>query len=188
MTVSAEDVIKIYDRLSTNGIPVWLTGGWGIDALLGKQTRPHKDVDLILSLVDIARMRELLGLDGYFLKEIWSENRRVMDANKVETATAFVLQDPDGRECDAHAISFDALGNGIPAWDDFEGLIFSKKDLSGEGRIAGVAIPCISPEMQIICHSGYALPDKQLRDLELLHEKFGVGFPDEYFRDRSAGA
>ena len=37
--VSAEDVIRIYTDLATNEIQVWLTGGWGIDALLGEQTR-----------------------------------------------------------------------------------------------------------------------------------------------------
>jgi lincosamide nucleotidyltransferase A/C/D/E len=41
--VSAQDVISIYQRLMAAGIQVWLTGGWGIDALLGEQTRPHKD-------------------------------------------------------------------------------------------------------------------------------------------------
>lgn len=29
------------------GLKVWLLGGWGIDALLGKMTREHHDVDLI---------------------------------------------------------------------------------------------------------------------------------------------
>ena len=40
--VRAEDVVSIYRSLSANNIQVWLTGGWGIDALLGEQTRPHK--------------------------------------------------------------------------------------------------------------------------------------------------
>ena len=34
----AEDVISLYKRLLTDGYQVWLTGGWGIDALLGEQT------------------------------------------------------------------------------------------------------------------------------------------------------
>jgi len=41
--VNGEEVIKIYDRLMEHGIPIWLTGGWGIDALLGEQTRPHDE-------------------------------------------------------------------------------------------------------------------------------------------------
>ena len=46
--------------------------------------------------------------------------------------------------------------------------------------IAGFAVQCITPESQMLCHTGYELPDKQLRDLELLHIKFGVEYPDEY--------
>ena len=93
--VTAEDVVSIYRRLLDNGIQVWLTGGWGIDALLGEQTRPHKDLDVIVLLDDVARLVEVLGQDGYDLKELWSENLWVVDGEGVETATAFVLQDSE---------------------------------------------------------------------------------------------
>ncbi len=176
--VRPEDVISIYQRLLTNDIQVWLIGGWGIDALLGEQTRPHKDLDVIMLLDDVIRMRELLGHGGYGLKELWSENRWVVDAHGIETATAFVLQDLEGREVDAHAMRLDDRGNGVPAWEA-EGLIFKRQDLAGEGMIAGFAIQCLTPEMQVLCHTGYELPDKQLRDLELLHEKFGVDYPSD---------
>jgi lincosamide nucleotidyltransferase A/C/D/E len=186
--VRAEDVIRIYKPLMTNGIQVWLTGGWGIDALLGEQTRPHKDLDVIMLLDDMVRMRELLSRDGYGLKDLWSENRWVIDAHGIETATAFVLQDAEGREFDAHALHLDDRGNGVPAWEEAEGFIFKKQDLAGEGTIAGFTVQCITPEMQVLCHTGYELPDKQLRDLELLHKKFGVEYPDAYSRLRPSGA
>jgi lincosamide nucleotidyltransferase A/C/D/E len=176
--VSAEDVISIYKRLATNGIPVWLTGGWGIDALLGEQTRPHKDLDVIVLLDDVARMCELLGRDGYRMKELWSENLWVGDSQEIKTATAFVLQDSGGRELDVHAMCLDDRGSGVPAWRDAEGFAFTKQDLAGVGMIAGFAVQCITPEKQMLCHTGYELPDKQFRDLELLHEKFGVEYPE----------
>ena len=49
-----------------------------------------------------------------------------------------------------------------------------KEDLAGEGLIAGVAIRCLSPAMQVLCHTGFVLPAAQLRDLALLHDRFGV--------------
>jgi lincosamide nucleotidyltransferase A/C/D/E len=186
--VSAKDVINIYQRLSAAGIQVWLTGGWGIDALLGEQTRPHKDIDVIMLLDDVVRMRKLLGRDGYSLKELWSENRWVVDAHGVETATALVLHDSEGREFDMHAMRLDEWGNGIPEWEEAEGFMFKRQDLAGEGMIAGFAVQCITPESQMLCHAGYELPDKQLRDLELLREKFGVEYPDEYPRLRPSEA
>jgi lincosamide nucleotidyltransferase A/C/D/E len=173
--VHAKDVIDICESLLNDGIQVWLSGGWGIDALLGEQTRPHKDLDVLLLLDDVVRARERLSRDGFQLKMLWSENRWDVDAAGVETATAFVLQDTAGREFDAHAMRMDAHGNGIPAWEEAEGFIFSPQDLAGEGTIAGYAVQCLSPEAQMLIHRGYELPDEHLRDVRLLQERFGVG-------------
>ncbi len=127
------DVIRIYQLLTANNIPIWLTGGWVIDALLGEQTRPHKDLDIFMRLDDCFRMCELLSAYGYSLKELWSENRFITYSDGVEVATAFVPQDLRGREIDAYALRFDERGNGIPAWDSTEGFIFKKQDPAGEG-------------------------------------------------------
>ena len=67
--VLAEDVISIYQNLAANNIQVWLTGGWGIDALLQEQTRPHKDLDILMLADDVFRMRDILDRAGYGLKE-----------------------------------------------------------------------------------------------------------------------
>jgi lincosamide nucleotidyltransferase A/C/D/E len=165
-----------------------LTGGWGIDALLGQQTRHHKDLDVILLLDDVVRMCALLSRAGYCLNELWSENRWTLDAQGIEIATAFVLRDSGGHELDVHAIRLDDRGNGIPTWEVSEGFVFRSQDLAGVGRITGFPVQCITPEMQMLCHTGYELPEKQLRDLELLHEKFGVEYPAEVSRLRSTGA
>ena len=170
--VTSEDVLLILRRLSANHIRVWLTGGWGIDALLGDQTRPHKDLDILMLLDDVARMQELLAHEGYALHELWSENRWVPDAHGTEVATAFVLQDAEGRQVDAHALRFDDRGNGIPAWEDDNGLLFREAALAGQGAIVGITVPCLSPEMQATCHTGYDLPEYQLSDMQRLHERF----------------
>jgi lincosamide nucleotidyltransferase A/C/D/E len=172
---SAEDVIEIYQYLSANGIQVWLTGGWGIDALLGKQTRPHKDLDVILQFDDLVRLRELLDGFGYRHYKYWYENLFVNNAHGNELATAFVLIDRDGRELDVHAFCFDDRGDAIPAWKEVDGFVFTKEDLEGIGRIAGVTVQCISAESQVVCHTGYELPEEQTGDLELLMEEFGLG-------------
>jgi len=182
--VNAEDVINLYKCFSTNGIQVWLTGGWGIDALLGHQTRLHKDLDVIMVLDDVSRMCEILTHDNYSLKDLWSENRWAVDGQEGRIATAFVLHDLEEHELDVHAMRFDEDGNGIPAWEEAEGFIFNRQDLTGMGMIVGFTVQCITAEKQMLCHSGYALPDKQFQDLELLHEKFGVEYPGEYYRPR----
>lgn len=174
--VDAEDVIRVYRRLLGHGIRVWLVGGWGIDALLGEQARPHHDLDVIMLLDDVARTRQLLAYDGYKLKQLWEENRWVADSRGIKTPTGFVLHDAEGREFDVHAMRPDEQGHGIPAWEA-EGQVFRMQDLAGEGVVSGVSVRCMTPEMQMVCHTGYALPGHQMRDLKLLHERFGVEYP-----------
>jgi hypothetical protein len=58
-----------------------------------------------------------------------------------------------------------------------EGESFSAEDLSGEGVIAGVPVRCLSVGMQFRGHTGYELPERQITDLELLRERFGVERP-----------
>lgn len=175
--VSQDNVISIYQYLQSQGILVWLSGGWGVDALLRRQTREHKDLDLFVQLDDVVHLRNLLESTGYKLKEFWSENKMAIDRLGFETPTAFVLLDAEGRELDLHAIQLDAQGNGIPTWES-KGIMFTKEDLAGEGCLAGYPIHCLSPNMQVFCHRGYELPDWQKHDLELLHKKYGTGFPD----------
>ena len=59
------DVIDLYTQLDHLGIEVWLDGGWGVDALLGEQTRPHSDVDIVIQHKDAPKLRELLERQGY---------------------------------------------------------------------------------------------------------------------------
>jgi lincosamide nucleotidyltransferase A/C/D/E len=56
-------------------------------------------------------------------------------------------------------------------------MTFSADDLSGEGTIAGVPVCCLSVEIQFRGHKGYELPARQIHDLELLRERFGVERP-----------
>ncbi len=172
--VSAEDVIQLYQYFSNNGIQVWLNGGWGVDALLGEQTRPHKDLDIFVLVDDVNRLCELLSRQDYTLKELWSENHWDVDAEGIQTMTGFVLHDPDERELDLHAMRLDEHGNGIPAWDSNDGFSLTAQDLAGIGVVAGCKLPCITAEKQVLCHTGYIVPEKQLPDLKHLHEKFGV--------------
>ncbi len=180
--VNAEDVIEIYRTLAHNGIPLWLTGGWGIDALLGEQTRPHKDLDVLLLLDDVGPGRELLDQLGYSFKELWSENRWAIDERGNRTATAFVLQDADGREFDAHAIRLDEQGNGIAAWAVDE-CVIDAQDLAAQGTVGGTIVRCISAELQARFHTGYDLPEAHVRDVENLRRRLRIEVPPAYPED-----
>jgi lincosamide nucleotidyltransferase A/C/D/E len=177
--MNSEDVISIYQWLGDSGIQSWIVGGWGIDALLGEQTRDHHDLDLIILVDDVTYSLDLCASEGYLLDYLWEENNPVTDSYGNTVNTGFVLRDGSGRELDIHAMRLDAQGNGIPAWKAARGWIFSTQDLSGKGRIAGEAVRCFSPDMQRKAHTGYDLPDHQRCDLELLDRHIPQSSPKE---------
>jgi lincosamide nucleotidyltransferase A/C/D/E len=178
--VTAEDALNTFLRLFAQGIKIWLTGGWGIDALLQEETRPHKDLDFLMLLDDVVPFCRIMTRCRYQMKYLWEENSWATDSSWNRVPTAFVLHDPLGRELDAHALRLDEARNGIPAWRDAEDFIFWRVDLDAHGRIAGVAVPCISAVMQMRSHTGYKLPFEQRLDLQRLQKRFGIELPDDF--------
>ncbi len=166
--MTAADVIDLYARLADLGIQIWIGGGWGVDALLGEQTRPHRDLDIIVQQRDVPKLRELLELQGY------------RDVERDDTSPwNFVLGDDDGREVDVHVIIFDTEGNGVYGPVE-KGVMFPAASLSGSGAIDGHAVRCNSAEYQVRFHTGYELHDSDFRDVAALCERFGIDYPDEY--------
>jgi hypothetical protein len=55
--MSAKDAIALYSLSEKEGIKVWIDGGWAVDALLGRQTRNHADLDIALETRFLERLR-----------------------------------------------------------------------------------------------------------------------------------
>jgi lincosamide nucleotidyltransferase A/C/D/E len=162
--MDADGVLAVLGALEAARVPVWLDGGWGVDALLGEPTRAHADLDLIASASDLARLLEALAPLGF-------RPARGGGAN-------VVLADAKAREVDVHAIRFDARGYGVFELPDGRRWPFPPSAFAGAGRVAGRAVRCLSPEAQVQCHGqGYAPTEKDLRDMERLQERFGVVLP-----------
>ncbi|WP_076260242.1 nucleotidyltransferase domain-containing protein [Intrasporangium flavum] len=51
--------------LDASGFEHWLFGGWGVDFLVGRRTRPHDDVDLAVWLRDRPRLHGCLVAAGW---------------------------------------------------------------------------------------------------------------------------
>ena len=58
--MDAPSFVAIVDRLEQEGVDVWIDGGWGVDALLGDETRQHDDLGLVAELRHADRIVELL--------------------------------------------------------------------------------------------------------------------------------
>jgi lincosamide nucleotidyltransferase A/C/D/E len=166
--VRSEDVDRLLDRLERLGLGVWVDGGWAVDALLGEQTRPHGDLDLVIEQKHVAPLRRLLESDGY------------RDFPRDDTSPwNFVLADDAGRQVDIHVIVFDAKGNGLYGPTE-RGIMYPAASLSGRGVIAGRAVQCIAAEYLVTFHTGYAIRDTDVHDVSALCERFGIAYPPEY--------
>ena len=168
--MTAGDVTDLYRTLENLGVEIWIDGGWGVDALLGEQSRSHQDLDVAIQQKDVPKLRELLRERGY--KDIELEEARVWN---------FVLGDENGRKIDIHVIVLDDKGNGIYGPPE-KGEMYPAASLTGTGQIQGRTMRCISAEWAVKFHSGYELKDKDFRDVFALCRKFGIDLPPEYSR------
>ena len=89
-----DEVFRVLDALAESGIPAWLEGGWGVDALVGRQTRAHRDLDLDIDASQEAEALSVLRRLGYEVETDWRPNR-------VELVAA------GGRWVDLHPLQFD---------------------------------------------------------------------------------
>ena len=165
---TAADVIDLYTRLESVGINIWIDGGWGVDALLGRQTRLHEDIDIVVEQTHVAGLRSFL------------ENRNYKDAERDDTrAWNFVMGDDRGHQVDFHVIVFDQVGNGLYGPVE-NGIMYPADSLTGQGTISGLLVRCISPEWMARFHVGYELHQKDYQDVAALCKKFNIPLPEEY--------
>src|SRR5687767_14976814 len=96
---SARELVQLLEQASA---PVWIDGGWAVDALLGRQTRDHGDLDIAIEQRHVAAARAVLKALGF--RDIEREDTRPWN---------FVLAHPDGREVDFHVIQINERGDGV---------------------------------------------------------------------------
>jgi lincosamide nucleotidyltransferase A/C/D/E len=166
--MGAQDVLEVVDRLDQAGVPCWLDGGWGIDALLGEQTRQHDDLDLIVALDDLDTVTAVLASLGFATR---------LPGGRPSN---FVLRAPDDRRVDIHAMTFDDVGGAVYVLEDGSDWIYPPGSFDGTGLVAGRAVACASVAGQILGHIGYEPDDQDRHDMRLLRERFGVALPPPY--------
>ena len=168
--MTATDVIKFYNHLEKSGIDIWIDGGWGVDALLGKQTRLHADLDIAIEQKDLKKAVGLLEKLGY--QNVPRDDTKPWN---------FVLGDGKSREIDFHVIVIDDKGNGIYGPPE-KGEMYPADALVGLGRIKKHPVKCIASEYMVKFHSGYKLRESDYQDIDALCKKFGIALPEEYIR------
>ena len=142
LEMTAVDVIDLVSCLEDAGIDAWLDGGWGVDAALETQTRGHDDLDLVVELRNVTRLQQLLAERGYILVGGGA-------------AESFEMTDEEGRQIDVHPVVFSESGDGMYVMENGEEWCYPAASFSGSGLVLDKRVRCLTPEVQMLCHTGY---------------------------------
>lgn len=152
MSVGKDELINALNLIVDTEVRFWLDGGWGVDVLVGKQTRTHRDIDIDYDSRYTEKLLQALTNAGYTITT--DEMPVRMELHHPKTGYLdihpFVLSD-DG--CAKQA-------DGDGGWYEFEPGFF------GCAMFEGMVIPCISAKGQKIFHTGYELRDVDKHDLK----------------------
>ena len=160
-----DDARDWIDALDARGVRFWVDGGWGVDALLNEQTRPHADLDLVVESHHESVVVGLLWQRGY-----------VEVATPFSTSFHSVWRDGAGREVDLHVITMDVQGNG--QFGPHE--VYPAAGLQGAGSIGGRAVRCITAQVQLDFHLGYDHDEDDHADVLALCDRFDLPLPSQY--------
>lgn len=159
--MQAEDVLSVLAVLRDANADVWIGGGWGIDALVGRQTRQHRDLDLAHPKNQEPAVVAALADDGF----AETLNRRPV---------RFVVTDAGGREVDLHPLTFAPDGSAVqPSPDPGHPFVYPASCFV-TGTILAYAVPCLSPEQQVYFHQGYEPAGRDRHDMDQLRRAFGI--------------
>jgi lincosamide nucleotidyltransferase A/C/D/E len=159
-------VIEMLQRLADEDVDVWIGGGWGIDALLGRQRRDHGDLDVSVRVEHLDVVLDVLDDRGF---EIVADR----------LPTRIVLRHRELGDVDVHPIRFEPDGS---AWlpDPTGGRFTYPAGSFTSGTIMGVTVPCIDASLQSSFHLGYQPLPKDRDDMQALAEAGLIDLPEEY--------
>ena len=164
--MEATEVRRVLDALDAAGVRARITGGWGIDALLRRQTRPHGDVDLGVASEAVGVAIEALRPLGYVVA--------------TDDRPARVVLTSELGQVDLHPIVWDASGAGVQTGLDGEIFEYPAGSLDAEGEIGGRVVRCGTPELQVAFHAHYEPRDHDRRDMAALAAAFDLALPPAY--------
>lgn len=160
----AEEVIAVAGRLDAAAVKYWIDGGWGIDALLGHQTRPHRNLNLVVEHTHRLEFAAVMKGSGYHLA---GEDGHLQQWERD----------------DGYQIEVGYVETGRTRRNDNGELVYGEKGLpypvgafGAIGTIAETDVPCCHADYQMWSHVGH--DDIGRRDMLALHRRFGLPLPD----------
>jgi len=162
--MTASDVLLLYEELERQGIPIWIDGGWCIDALLERQTRAHPDLDIAVERKFAERLEQFLFAHGF------------QKRNGPNASAWNYSMEQQGRVVDVHVFEFDENGKNI------YGVQYPFGSLNGEGLILQSKVRCVGPEWMFKFKTAYTPREKDLQDVHALASKYEFDIPSTHRR------
>jgi lincosamide nucleotidyltransferase A/C/D/E len=160
---------ELMAALAAHGVDACVGGGWAVDALVGRQTRDHADLDLWVEAPDLEGLFVVFADQGVDRIHPWPGDR----------PWNFVLHDGHTRRVDLHL--YEPLGNGRLHYGSVTSpFVFGSDDLSGGGSIAGREVRCERPEFALANHLGYPPRESDRHDVAVLCQHLGRPVPAAY--------
>jgi ribosomal protein S18 acetylase RimI-like enzyme len=149
-----EPLLEHLERL--DGLDARLGGGWGIDVLAGRVSRPHHDTDLFLPRGQLPAGVSRFTAAGFV---------PVLE----EPGARTVLQAPDGRRVDLNGLTYRPDGHAVQsdAGGDFE--LFPRWGWTSR-RVGNRPVVCLTAEAQRLKHRGYPPRPQDAADLRLIED------------------
>jgi lincosamide nucleotidyltransferase A/C/D/E len=151
------DVVEVLAALDAGGIDYWVDGGWSIDALLGRQTREHRDLDLGVRLEDVQKIESLLP---QFRRE--------------SAESGVLLKDERGRVVDLLLVERSESGELSQQLAGGRGLRYEARGTRASGFIGGRRVRCASVALQREHHDHPDATDQDRLDIEVLERELHV--------------
>ena len=156
----AVQVLTLLDLMAAAGVRAWVAGGWGVDALAGRQTRRHYDLDLLIGTEpgEYAQVAAVLAGQGFRKAETernpglpmpWRHVWRHDQGYSVEVVPV-ALTDPPF------------------SWPASPAARAGQERSFTVGSIDGRPVPCLSVELQLALHTGYPPRRVDESDTDLL--------------------
>lgn len=161
-------VTRLCRAFAAEGLAVWIDGGWGVDALLGTQTRTHSDLDLAIYLADAPRFARLLTQLGYACVTP-PENR----------AWNPVWRHPTDGAVDLHGFVMNAHGQGVLGAPS-ENSCYPTGALEGVGILGDLHVRCIAAPFVLQFRNGFAPRAVDHHDVAALCARFGLDPPSRF--------
>ncbi len=168
-------VTALCRAFETAGLAFWIDGGWGVDALLGRQTRSHSDLDLAVHLADEPLFEHLLLSLGY---------KRVNGPQYPAWNWVFHRQS-DG-SVDLHGFVLNDDGEGILG-EPAENSIYPAGSLDGVGRLGDVPVRCIAAPFVLRFRNGFEPRDVDHHDVAALCAHFDLKRPSRFLPQGARG-